>query len=78
MSKHFVKNGNKMGGTWVAQLVKLLTLHFSSGPDLRVVRLSPVSGCLLGVEAALDSLASLHPAHTCFLSQKTKKPPPPK
>ena len=30
-------------GTWVAQLVKCLTLDFGSGHDLRVMRSSPMS-----------------------------------
>ena len=34
----------KSWGTWVAPLVKHLTLATSSGHDLRVVRVSPVSG----------------------------------
>ena len=36
----------------MAQLVKCLTLGFSSGHDLRVMKLSPVSGSMLGVELA--------------------------
>jgi len=36
----------------VAQSVKHPTLAFGSGHDLRVVRSSPVSGSMLGVEAA--------------------------
>ena len=40
-------------GTWVAQsVVKILTLDFSSGPDLRVLGLSPMLGTTLGVEPA--------------------------
>ena len=39
-------------GAWVAQLVKQLTLGFSSGHDLRVMRLSPTSGSMLGMESA--------------------------
>ena len=42
----------KQGGSWVAQLVKDLTLDFSSGHDLRSVRLSLIVGLLLGVEPA--------------------------
>ena len=37
-------------GTWVAQLVKCLILDFSSGYDLRVVRVSPESNSTLGAE----------------------------
>ena len=40
------------GGTWVAQSVKPPTLDFSSGHDLRVVRLSPTLGSVLGMETA--------------------------
>ena len=43
-------------GNWVAQLVKCLTLDFGSGHDLGIVRLSPVSGCVLGLELIKDSL----------------------
>ena len=40
-------------GTWVAQSDKYLTLDFSSGHDIRVMRLSPTpSGSMLGVEPA--------------------------
>ena len=40
-------------GTWVAQMVKTLTLGFESGHDIRVVRWSPVAeGSALGVEPA--------------------------
>jgi len=38
--------------TWVAQLVKRPTLDFGSGHDLRVVRSSPTSGPMLGMEPA--------------------------
>jgi len=38
----------------VAQSFKRLTLDFSSGHDLRVVRLSAQSGSVLGVEPALS------------------------
>ena len=39
-------------GHLVAQSVKHLTLDFSSGHDLRAVRLSPVSGSTLSRESA--------------------------
>ena len=39
-------------GTWVAQSVKHLTLDFSSGHDLRVVRPSPALDSVLGMEPA--------------------------
>jgi len=41
-----------IGGVWVAQLVKCPTLEFSSGHDLRVMRSSPASSSMLGVEPA--------------------------
>ena len=55
------------GGTWVAQLVKCLSLDISSGCDLAVVRPSPRSGSVLGTESAWDSLSS-HPPPTLSLS----------
>ena len=39
-------------GIWAAQLVKCLTLDFSSGHDLRVVKSSPASGSVLSGESA--------------------------
>ena len=49
-------------GIWLAHLVKCLTLDFGSGHDLRVLGSSPVSGSLLGVEPASNSLSlSLYP-----------------
>jgi len=39
-------------GAWVAQSVKCPTLDFGSGHDLRVGRLSPILGSVLGVEPA--------------------------
>ena len=49
--KHISCNVNvNCGGTWVAQLVK--PLDFGSGHDLRVVRLSPTLGSVLGMEPA--------------------------
>ena len=40
-------------GTWAAQSVMLLTLDLSSGPDLRVMSSSPMSGSVLGMELTL-------------------------
>ena len=48
-------------GTWVAQWVKLPTLDFSSGHDLRVVRLSPMLGSVLSAESACPSTTSAPP-----------------
>lgn len=47
---------------WVAPLVKCPTLHFSSGPDLRVTGGSPAWSSGLSVEPAWDSLS--RSAHT--------------
>ena len=41
----------------MTQLVKHLTPNFGSGHDLRVVRLSPTLGSVLGMEPAWDSLS---------------------
>ena len=69
-------------GSWVAQSVKHLTLDFGSAHDLRVVRLSPGLGSMLGVEPAWDSLSAppsclpcLHHPLACSLSSPfpTKK-----
>ena len=43
-------------------MIKHLTLGFSSGHDLRVVRLSPVLGSVLSLETAGDSLSLCTPA----------------
>ena len=40
----------------MAQLVKHLTLDFSSGQDLRVLRSSPMLRSVPGMEPAYDSL----------------------
>ena len=54
----------------MAQPVEHLTLGVSSGPDLRVTGSSPVSGSMLSVESASDSL-SLSPS-SLSLSQINK------
>ena len=56
----------------MAQLVKDPTLDFSSGHDLRVMRLSHVSGSVLGMETALDSLPFPLPALSLSLSISKK------
>lgn len=61
----------KLRSAWVAQLVKHPTLDFGSGHDLRVLRLSPVSGSALNGEPGWDSLSPYAPP--CFLSLKKKK-----
>ena len=58
----------------MAQSVKYPTLDFGSGHDLRVVRLSPKLGSVLGVEPALASLfLSALPPRWCALSLSKKK-----
>ena len=66
-------------GTWVAQSLKPLTLHFSSGHDLGIMGWSPSLGSMLCVESAYVSLSlslSLPPllfpllGHTLSLSLK--------
>ena len=56
--------------TCVAQSIKHLTLDFRTGHDLRVVRLSPMSGSSFSVEAAWDSLSpsASPPAHVHVLA----------
>ena len=65
------------GGTWVAQLVKRLTLDFSSGHDLTVREIEPRVGlCADTVEPAWDSRSfplSLPLPHSCSLSPPLKK-----
>ena len=48
-------------GAWVTQAVECLTLGFSLGHELGVVRLSPVLGSLLSRKSASDSV-SLSPS----------------
>ena len=55
-----LSRGNSLGhvfktlvqGSLVAQSAKHLTLNFGSGHDLRIVRLRPMLGSMLGVELA--------------------------
>ena len=44
----------------MAQLVEHLTLDFGSGHDPRVMGSSPMSGSMLSVEPAWDSLSPIH------------------
>ena len=44
------KNSKLVGGTWVIQSGKHLTLELSSGLDLRVVNASPMMGSALGAK----------------------------
>ena len=56
----------------MAQSVKHLTLDFSSGDDLGVVRLSPAAGSMLSRESVGESLSPSRsappPVHSLFLS----------
>ena len=45
-------SGSETGMWWEVNKYALETLGFSSGRDLRVMRLSPVLGSVLGVEFA--------------------------
>ena len=47
-----IKQTNKVSSTWVVQSIDCLTLHFSSGHDLRIIGSSPVSGSALMGESA--------------------------
>ena len=60
-------------GAHVAQLVKCLTLDFSSGQDLRVLRWSPALGSVLGPETAWDSLSASPSAPSPSLKKKRRK-----
>lgn len=57
-------------GAWVVQSVQCLTLGFSAGHDLGVVRSNPALGSALGVESAQDSLSAFphFPLSLCFSS----------
>ena len=64
-------------GAWVAQLVECLTLGFSSGHDLKVMELSPVTGSTLSRVCFKFSLhLSLNPPtllmHAIILSKINK------
>ena len=58
---------------WVAESVKLMTLDFASGHDLRVLGLSPLPDSVLSVESACPSPSALPLAHLLSLSQINKK-----
>ena len=66
-----------MGGAWVAQLAKRLTLDFSSGYDLHFMRLSPPLGSALTARSRLGFSLSfplcLSPAHTSLRNKQTFK-----
>ena len=67
-----------MWNTWEAQLVKHLTLGFSSGHELRVMRWSPelgstiIAGDYLHLSLPLPSGPQLH-TRSLSLSQKREK-----
>lgn len=52
--------------------------EFRLGHDLRVVRLSPAAGSVLGMESAYDSLPLPIPPLLLTLCKKTKQNPKPK
>ena len=63
-------------GAWVAQLVKPLTLGFSSGSDLRVVRSSPAEpqhGVCLRFSPFLSPSPSAPPTTYCLSSSQISK-----
>ena len=72
LSSHYGMSNKIFRGTWVVLWVKLPTLNFGSGHDLRVVGSSPTSGSGLSGESAWDSLSpspsALPPAHALSLS----------
>ena len=60
-----------MRGSWVARLVKHLTLDFGSGHDVTLVGLGPTSGSVLSVKPASDPLSpslSAPPLLTCVMT----------
>ena len=50
-------NMMEVGGTWVAQSVKCLTLDCGSGHDLTVGKFSPMAGSVLTVRSLLGILS---------------------
>ena len=59
------KNG-KARGTWVTQLVECLTVGFSLGHDLRVMRSNSAVGSMLIRESASESLWPSPCSYTCI------------
>ena len=53
----YIERGGERRGARVVQSVERLTLDFSSGHELRVVRLSPVVGSTLSMKPAWDSFS---------------------
>ena len=58
-------------GAWQVQSVEHLTLDFSSGHDLRVMKWSPMLAAMLSRESAWDLSLPLSPAHTHTQSIKS-------
>ena len=77
LQKHMKKltYKKKGGGPWVAQSGKHLSLEFGSGHDLRVMRLSPALGSMLGVEPVKILCLSAPPPliRECSFSLSKKK-----
>ena len=58
-----------VGGTWVAQSAKRLTLDFSSGHDLTFHEIEPVLGSVWDLLGILSLSLCLHSsAHVCLFS----------
>ena len=70
MCFYFITKTNN-GGAWVVLLVKRPTLGFGSGPDLRVVRSSPMTEC----RACLSFSISTKRKKKKFLSFPLPLPP---
>ena len=62
-----------MGGAWLAQSVKCLTLEFGSGHELMVPELEPLSGSALTVESLLGILSAPCPPLVLSISKRINK-----
>ena len=60
-NKEKKKKRKSTRGTWVAHSLERLTLDFSSGHDLGVVRLSPTAGSALSTESSGPTPSALPP-----------------
>ena len=66
---HYSLKNIKIWGAWVAQSVECPTLDFSSAHGFMVMGWSPMSGFVLNMEPAWDSVSlSAPPVLTCVLS----------
>ena len=63
LSQQMLLQAKMARGAWVVQLIKHQTLGFSSGHDLRVLRLSPVSGCELSLSCPFIIIMCNTPIH---------------